>query len=57
MHVLTLSLCQFPKIGIYIVMFNTVLVTFMEIGVVLVIFIAAFAFSFKMSLSQVSHLG
>jgi len=33
-------------------MFNTVLLTFMEIGVVLVIFIAAFAFSFKMSLSQ-----
>lgn len=49
---LLMFLRKFPKIGIYIVMFNTVLLTFMEIGVVLVIFIAAFAFSFKMSLSQ-----
>ena len=49
----TLSL-QIPKYGVYIVMFIRVLRTFLQIMVILFIFIIAFALSFNMVLDDVS---
>ena len=55
LHLTTKIIFQFPRIGIYIVMFVTVLLTFLQIMIILLIFLVAFALSFNMVLDRVLY--
>lgn len=49
---LLLFIRQFSKLGLYVLMFENVLTTFLEFGIVLVVFISGFAFTFNMLLGN-----